>query len=351
MADSHLPLRVLLIEHDEVDALIVQGSLLDAGVPLEAVLWRRTLADGLAALDAHPSCVLLDVQLPGADGLDAVRELVHADSEAVIIALGNGHEAGRAALALGAQDYLVKDEISGGLLMRSMRYGIERLRARRAGARLHEVQLSSTEKSRLERGLLPTPLLTSGLVRCDSYYHPGSDLVVLGGDFFDVVETGGRVRAVVGDVMGHGPDEGAIGVHMRVGWRALVLAGIPDHQVLPALAALLAAETGDGSGFVTCCDLSIDGDLGATLRVAGHPPPLLWASGKTTYLDVAVGSPLGVGENGSWPQTRTTLAPDDALILYTDGLLDAYRVAGDSTSLGLDELAAAVDGCLAGDLV
>ena len=43
--------------------------------------------------------------------------------------------------------------------------------------------------------------------------------------------------------MGHGPDEAALGVHLRVAWRTLVLAGTPDDQILPTLATLLEAES------------------------------------------------------------------------------------------------------------
>src|SRR2546430_847508 len=83
----------------------------------------------------------------------------------------------------------------------------------------------------LERGLLRTPLLRTDAVECATYYQPGRNHAVLGGDFFDVVETtDGLVRAVIGDVMGHGPDEAALGIHLRVAWRTQVLAGTPDDQ-------------------------------------------------------------------------------------------------------------------------
>jgi serine phosphatase RsbU (regulator of sigma subunit) len=218
--------------------------------------------------------------------------------------------------------------------------------------------LSSAEKARLERGLLPTPLLRTGAVECSSYYQPGRDHAVLGGDFFDVVElSDGVVRAVIGDVMGHGPDEAALGVHLRVAWRTLILAGTPDEEILPSLARLLAAETAGHPGFVTACDLTIDpADRTVRLRVAGHPAPLICAEGKTTYLDVEVGPPLGVEAPGAsaaaqaeprWAETRVPL-PDDALLLmYTDGLLDAYVHLADDASVGIDELVDAVATCVA----
>ena len=79
-------------------------------------------------------------------------------------------------------------------------------------------------------GCCPKPLLRDDFVAGPAYYRPGRNLAVLGGDFYDVVEMpDGRVRAVIGDVMGHGPDEAALGVHLRVAWRSLVLADVPGR--------------------------------------------------------------------------------------------------------------------------
>jgi DNA-binding NarL/FixJ family response regulator len=353
--------RILLVEDDEADAVLVRSCLEEAGVGRDAVVRRHTLAEAIDALALKPSCVLLDLGLPDADGLGPLLTFVDAAPDVAVIVLTNRHDPkGIDALGVGAQDYLVKDDITGDLLDRSIRYAVERKRAQRTSQQLREARLSSAEKARLERGLLPTPLLRTDAVECANYYQPGRDHAVLGGDFFDVVETkDGRVRAVIGDVMGHGPDEAAVGVHLRVAWRTLVLAETPDEQVLPTLATLLEAESEGRPGFVTACDLTIDVDGGTVaMRVAGHPAPLRCARGKAMYLDVAVGPPLGVDAPGAeaaaqfdstgWPETRATLEPGASLILYTDGLLDAFAVLADDSSLGLDELLSAVSRCADG---
>jgi serine phosphatase RsbU (regulator of sigma subunit) len=351
---------ILVVEDDEGDAILVRACLEEAGVGAEAIVRTRTLAEATDALATKPSCVLLDLSLPDADGLTALTTVVEASPDTAVIVLTGRHDpVGLDALAGGAQDYLVKDDITADLLGRSIRYAVERKRAQRTSQQLREARLSSAEKARLERGLLPTPLLHTDAVECANYYQPGRDHAVLGGDFFDVVETSdGVVRAVIGDVMGHGPDEAALGVHLRVAWRTLVLAGTPDEQILPTLAILFKAESDGHPGFVTACDLTIDIDgRFVSMRVAGHPAPLRCAHGKTMYLDVEVGPPLGVEPPGaeaasrfdstSWPESRASLDPGSSLILYTDGLLDAYAVLNDDSSFGIDELVAAVTRCVA----
>lgn len=351
--------RLLLVEDDEGDAVLVRACLEDAGVPSDAVVWARTLTDATVALAVEPNCVLLDLGLPDADGLTALLTVVETSpNTAVIVLTGRNDPGGLDTLSVGAEDYLVKDDITPELLARSIRYAIERKRAQRTAQQLREARLNTAEKARLERGLLPTPLLRTKAVECASYYQPGRDHAVLGGDFFDIVETDdGVVRALIGDVMGHGPDEAALGVHLRVAWRTLILAGAPDHEILASLARLLDAETGGHAGFVTACDLTVDVNTGLLrMRVAGHPAPLLCNGGRTTYLDVTVGPPLGVEAPGAsravrhlpaWPETVIPVDVGCSLVMYTDGLLDAYVHLSDDASLGIDELVSAVDACIA----
>lgn len=354
-ASPHRVDAILLIEDDDGDAVLVRECLAQSRGE-RPLVWQRTLAEGLAAIvSAGPVCVLLDLGLPDADGLSALYRVVDAAADTPVIVLTGRHDpVGVDVVAAGAQDYLVKDDITGELLERSIRYSIERKRAQRTRQQLLEAKLSSAEYARLERGLLPTPLLHGDRVECATYYRPGRDHAVLGGDFFDVVETpDGRVRAVIGDVMGHGPDEAALGVHLRVAWRTLVLADTPEAQILPSLATLLAAETAGATTFVTACDVTIDTDLALSVRVAGHPAPLVCTEGKTTYLDAAVGPPLGVRARDAatqeWPRTQALrLTPGASLLLYTDGLLEAHRAAGDQSSVGIGELVEAVDRCCAG---
>ena len=340
---------ILLVEDDHGDAVLVQECLFEAGVAQERVCWVRSLGDALDRLATlTPECILVDLGLPDAAGYDVVRALVIAVPDvAVIVLTGRQEIDGAGALGAGAQDYLVKDAITAEGLERSMRYAVERTRAQQAQHQLREARLTAAEQARLERGLLPVPVLRSETVSCATYYRPGRDDAVLGGDFFDILETpDGRVHAVIGDVMGHGADEAALGVHMRVAWRTLLLAGVEDAAILPNLAAVLAADQSAGTRFVTVCDLVLDA-ASVTVRLAGHPAPIVAGPTSAVYPEMTVGPPLGIGAScadaaSQWPTNELSAPPGSTLVLYTDGLLEAYNGSIESDSLGIDELVSAV---------
>src|SRR4051795_9273947 len=193
-------LRVLLVEDDEGDAFLVRELLHEAEAPFDlevATTMReaRTMVRGI-------QCILLDLGLPDAEGIDGLRKLLGvAGSAAVCVLTGRSDEhLGVAAVAEGAQDYLVKGQVDGVLLTRSLRYAVERKRADENAQRLREVELRQAESARLERGLLPQPLMETTKVAVHTFYRPGRHRALLGGDFYDVVEVSpGRLQLLVGD--------------------------------------------------------------------------------------------------------------------------------------------------------
>jgi serine phosphatase RsbU (regulator of sigma subunit) len=322
---SPRPLRVLLVEDDDADAFLVRELLDEVRAEVQLTV-ARTLAQA-TALIADADCVLLDLGLPDAQGLDGLRRLLGvAGSAAVCVLTGLGDDhIGAAAVAEGAQDYLIKGQVDGVLLARSVRYAVERKRADENARRLHEVELLQQESRRLERGLLPQPLLRTDAVRLYTFYQPGRHSAQLGGDFYDVVQTApDRLAMVVGDVCGHGVDEAALGVELRVAWRALVLAGVDDDAVLPAIEQVLISERSGDVVFATLAMVTVNlAEREASIRLAGHPPPLLISGGALVPLPHRHGPVLGIFDDSEQPATRVRLPDDDwTLLLYTDGLID-----------------------------
>lgn len=205
-------LVVLLVEDDDGDAFLVTEHLADAAL---TVVVRRatTLDDAISTLgDRAVDCVLLDLGLPDAVGLDAVtrlRALPCAPALVVLTGL-SGTDEGVRAVAAGADDYLVKGEVEPDLLGRSVRYAVQRRRSEAQQRAIYRSQIREAETMRLERALLPTPLVDDDDLAVLVGYIPGGN-GLLGGDFYDAVELGdGRVVCLIGDVAGHGPDEAAL---------------------------------------------------------------------------------------------------------------------------------------------
>jgi serine phosphatase RsbU (regulator of sigma subunit) len=333
---------ILLVEDDPGDALLVRELLVDTQLDHE-LRWAQSLRDALADLTREiPDCVVVDLHLPDATDMTAVHTLQQAcPSAGVIVLTGLAEsEAGTRAVASGAQDYLVKGHVDADQLRRALRYAVHRKRAEQANAELLENRIREQENARLERGLLPAPLLTSDQVSVTSRYLPSRDRALLGGDFFDVVQTGdGILHALIGDVSGHGPDEAALGVSLRISWRALVLAGHTGADVLDQLERILVVERTRSDTFATCGTMSIDlTRRHAALLLAGHHEPLLLDEAGAAPVAASYGIALGIAPGlRRWPPTSLGLPVAGALVLYTDGLIEGHAGPGPER-LGLDGL-------------
>src|SRR3954464_7263941 len=231
------PMRVLLVEDDDGDALIVEEELAESGAPV--VVHRvRSLAEARGTGFAGVDCALLDLNLPDATGLDGLRAPRAAAPALAVLVLPGLDDARRGveAVAAGAQDYLVKGATSGAVLHRSLRYAVERRRAELAQQQLSIAQLEARENARLERGLLPAPLVSDPRLALATHYRPGRRRALLGGDFYDAVQDAdGTVHAIIGAVCGDGPDEAALGVCLRIAWRTLVMAATPGDRLLATM--------------------------------------------------------------------------------------------------------------------
>jgi signal transduction histidine kinase len=126
-------LRVLLVEDDPADAGLIRIALTDVDQSSGFELaWVDRLDKALISLaERVADAILLDVNLPDSQGLSTVTRMVErAPSVPIIVLTGLADEVLTVqALQKGAQDYLVKDQIDGNLLNRTIRYAIERKRA------------------------------------------------------------------------------------------------------------------------------------------------------------------------------------------------------------------------------
>ncbi len=275
------PFKLLVIESDVSDAQLIEELVAASGTPVE-LFWAHGLEQAAAQLAAPATgrrgrnrpadfnCVLLDLAAPHParpggsepvpDPLDGLRDLLRRAPRTAVVVLTDAADAqlGAAAVAAGAQDFLIKNETDGPLLARALRYAVERKRADESQRRLVEAELRGQENARLQRHLLPTPLLDGADLSFTRRYRPGRRRALLGGDFYDAVRTDdGTVHVVIGDVCGHGPDEAALGVALRIAWRTLVFAGLTGQALLTTLQHVLEHERRSDEIFATLCMLVI----------------------------------------------------------------------------------------------
>jgi serine phosphatase RsbU (regulator of sigma subunit) len=325
-------LSLLLVEDDRADGLLVEELIAEAAADI-SLTWAQTMADAERELAfARPDCVLLDLHLPDADGIFALKRVAEHDPTLPIIVLTglNDEHFGVSAVASGAQDYLVKGRVDSETLRRAVLYAIERKRAELTAVELHASQLRARENARLERGLLPSPLLLDDPgVEIVAQYRPSRENALLGGDFYDFVQTPDRtMHVMIGDVSGHGPDEAALGVALRIAWRTLTFTGLRGSERMRQLERILHAERAGKGIFATVLSLAIPPGTGPITAVrAGHPGMLLHGRGTVQWVEPPGGPALGV-RAGDWGPQQLNLPADMGLVLLTDGLFEGHSGRG-----------------------
>lgn len=208
-----------------------------------------------------------------------------------------------------------------------------------------DAALLATERERvvaaLESSLLPPLLPVIPDVDAAARYRPADDAARVGGDFYDLFRTGdNRWSAVIGDVCGAGPEAAAITGVARYTIRALT-AELEPAAALERLNS--AVEAYAGGRFLTAVlgDVVVGdgGDVTVTLAIAGHPPPLLLRDdGTTLLLQRPRGALLGLFRSVGADDMTVHLDPGDALIFYTDGVIEARDKRGEL--FGLERLCA-----------
>ena len=325
-------LSVLLIEDDRADAILVEELIADAAADIGCA-WAQSMADAERKLTlAQPDCILLDLNLPDANGIDALQRVrKRAPRIPIVVLTGlNDEHFGMSAVASGAQDYLVKGRVEPEMLRRAVLYAIERKRAELTTVELQASQLRARENARLERGLSPSPLLLDNPgVEIIARYVPSRENALLGGDFYDFVQTPDRtVHVMIGDVAGHGPDEAALGVALRIAWRALTFAGLRGPDRMRELERILKTERAGKGIFATVLSLAIPPE-GSRIRAvrAGHPGMLLHGERTVEWLEPPGGPALGLAA-GEWEYHQVEWPEGTGLVLLTDGLFEGHSGQG-----------------------
>ncbi len=199
----------------------------------------------------------------------------------------------------------------------------------------------------LQESLLPLRLPAIPGVEVAAYYRPAGEGHLVGGDFYDVFAIdGGRWAVVVGDVRGKGPRAAGITALARYTLRAAAVHRRRPSGILKMLNDAILRQRTDLDDFCTAAygRLQVVPGEGArlTLSIGGHPLPLLLRAGGRVESAGHIGTLLGVDGTPHLVDRTVHLHPGDALVFYTDGLLDAYAPA---RALSEAALVALVDSC------
>jgi phosphoserine phosphatase RsbU/P len=359
------PLRVLVIEDNLVDARLIQIMISDAGGNAFTIERADRLSIGLARLAEDDfGMVLLDLSLPDSHGLGTFAK-VHQQFPNVPIIVMSGLDDERVAVNAvheGAQDYLVKGQVSGPLLVRAMRYALERKRtadqlsryAEELRARNVQMEADFNMAREIQQVFLPQqypvfPRSASPEQSALHFHHRYIPAAAVGGDFFNVFPlTDTKAGVFICDVMGHG---------MRAALVTAILRGLVE-QLIPVAedAGRLLAEVNhslhtilrrtDHPMMATACYLVADA---ASRQIhfanAGHPSAIrvrraAGAAEPLKSLDARHGPALGLFADSPYPTCTAPMEIGDLALLFTDGLYEVNDLPGEE--YGQERLLAAV---------
>ena len=157
------------------------------------------------------------------------------------------------------------------------------------------------------------------------------------GDFVVSSSTrdGSRIEIVLVDVSGKGEEAGSRALMLSGAFGGL-LGALPSAEFMPAATDYLLRQDWD-EGFATAVQFSLDVTTGSyEVRAAGHPPPAQLAAGSGRWTVLAPDGPvLGLMADAEFHVVEGQLRPGDALLLYTDGMVETPRR---EVSLGIDRM-------------
>jgi sigma-B regulation protein RsbU (phosphoserine phosphatase) len=340
-------IRTLLIEDNPGDARLIQIMLEDEGAEVFEVEHVDRLGTGLRRLErGGVGIVLLDLSLPDSHGLETFAQL-HAGAPRIpIIVLSGLNDTTLAVQAVheGAQDYLIKGQVDSQLLVRAMRYAIERKRmaeqlagyAEELRAKNAQLEADFNMAREVQEIFLPHqyPTFPQGVSPHESalrFSHRYLPAAAVGGDFFDLFAiTGSTAGIFICDVMGHGMRAALVTAIMRGLVEELVPVAADAGRFLTEInRSLRAILRRTREPFLATAFYGVADAAAGELRFAsaGHPSPFRVRRESRVVeplklFDPRHGPALGLFEKAIYPTCRAPLAQNDLVLLFTDGIYE-----------------------------
>jgi serine phosphatase RsbU (regulator of sigma subunit)/HPt (histidine-containing phosphotransfer) domain-containing protein len=337
--------RILIVDDDPQFRQFLMVWLKTRGFQVEIAASGE---EALAQLESAtpPDLVFLDVLLPGITGLQ-VLELIRdqVDDMAIILTTAYGSEpVAINALRRGADDYLRKPfdtrEFQA-ILQRTL----DRLRLRRQNTALRaqldekhrQLDAELSRAARIQAELLPSQVPKLAGFELAARCIPAREV---GGDFYDWHPvTPDLLNLTMGDVMGKGMPAALLMTTVRATMRAVAGQNAPSTTIHATAAALDADLSGAGS-FVTLFHAQLDIARRRLAYVdAGHGHVFIRRANGAAVALTERGIPLGIMSNQAYDEGCVDLQPGDALVLYSDGLVDMWPMPEHHRGILADMLA------------
>jgi serine phosphatase RsbU (regulator of sigma subunit)/anti-sigma regulatory factor (Ser/Thr protein kinase) len=214
-------------------------------------------------------------------------------------------------------------------------------------SQLHQARIDVSR--RLQRSLLPPELPAIPGVDVAAVYNPLGQGVEIGGDFYDMwLLDDDHFAFAIGDVAGNGPEAAAVTARVRSTLRAVTMHEWRPEVVLRNLNEAMYRAAPSNLDTETFCTavFGVGSADGHTMQMAtgGHPHPLVRRADGTVEVVRMSGNLLGALDQIEVGTSEVTLAPGDALVLFTDGVTDARDGAGFFDLEGAVEVLRRVEG-------
>lgn len=198
----------------------------------------------------------------------------------------------------------------------------EQLEARRALDEVMRALEHEREVVQVFQDAAATPLAARVPQVQICYWYQPAEAAVVGGDWYDVIGLGnGEILLVIGDVAGHGLPAASAMAELRTALRVLSMRETRPRRIVDELDRFIHIMR--PGVFVTMLLLRFDPRSGTCTQAnAGHPPLAELGRDGVTFHEGAVGPPLGIALGSRPDEHSFVLAPEQTLVMYTDGLVE-----------------------------
>jgi PAS domain S-box-containing protein len=191
----------------------------------------------------------------------------------------------------------------------------------------------------LQRSLLPPRLPEVPGIELSARYRPAGDAGDVGGDFYDVFPTAdGRWGLAIGDVSGKGPDAAAVTALARHTMHVAAAYEQRPSRVLAALNDALLEDQPRPLLTAAYARLSPGLPTGVEIAAGGHPLPLIVRAAGGVESAGHPGTLLGFAAVPNLVDSEHALEPGDAMVLFTDGVIESRPIERALGPAGLAEL-------------